>query len=126
MAPITGVAPDVGIGKGIKAFKWVGKLGKATKFQNHHVIPNQAYRLFRKELGQIGWHQNHVLNLKKLPVPFHGNHPAYNTYIIKEMNLLKRAGELNLSTMQNLQFEARQLINQAYKSGGTLNSYFVH
>ena len=63
-------------------------------------------------------------NLKKLPTRFHGNHPAYNNYIMNEMNLLKQSGNLNLKSMQNLQHKMRLMIGDSYRSGGRLNQYF--
>lgn len=95
-----------------------------TVFQKHHIIPNQVYKAFKTDLKAIGWKQNDMFNLKKLPVPFHGNHPAYNFYIMNEMNLLKQSGNLNLNSMQNLQLQMRLMIGDAYRSGGSLNQYF--
>jgi hypothetical protein len=77
--------------------------GGGTLFQKHHIIPNAAYSGFKTELKAMGWVQNNSLNLKKLPVPFHGNHPAYNKFIINEMRVLEKSGNLNLNSMQNLQ-----------------------
>ncbi len=68
--------------------------------------------------------EKNVWNLKKLPTPFHSNHPAYNNYIMNEINLLKQSGNLNLNSMQNLQHNMRLMIGDAYRSGGTLNQYF--
>jgi hypothetical protein len=95
-----------------------------TVFQKHHIIPNQVFKSFKTELNAMGWKQNNMWNLKKLPTPFHGNHPAYNSYIMNEMNLLKQSGNLNLNSMQNLQHNMRLMIGDAYRSGGTLNQYF--
>ncbi|WP_313491974.1 RHS repeat-associated core domain-containing protein [Sphingobacterium multivorum] len=97
---------------------------KATKFQKHHIIPNQVYKRFESEFVEMGWKQNDIMNLKKLPVPFHGNHPKYNTFIFNEINLLKESGKFNLNSMQDLQHNMRQMIGDAYRSGGTLNQYF--
>jgi hypothetical protein len=71
----------------------------------------------------MGWKQNDMFNLKKLPTPFHGNHPAYNNFIMNEMNMLKQSGNLNLNSMQNLQHNMRLKIGDAYRSGGKLNQY---
>lgn len=102
------------------------KLGAklTTTFQKHHIIPNQVYKAFKSDLKAIGWKQNDMWNLKRLPVPFHGNHPAYNGYIMDQMNLLKQSGNLNLNSMQKLQKEMRLIIGDAYRSGGKLNEYF--
>lgn len=72
----------------------------------------------------MGWKQNDALNLKKLPTPFHGNHPAYNKFVMNEMRMLERSGNLNLNSMQNLQKNMRLKVGDAYRSGGTLNQYF--
>jgi RHS repeat-associated protein len=93
-------------------------------FQRHHIIPNQVFNKFRAELQAMGWKQNDMWNLKKLPVPFHGNHPAYNAFIIKQMNLLQQRGALNLNNMKNLQHDMRLMIGDAYRSGLKLNEYF--
>lgn len=93
-------------------------------FQKHHIIPNQVYKGFKTDLKAMGWKQNNMFNLKKLPTPFHGNHPAYNNYIMNEMNLLKQSGNLNLNSMQKLQQKMRLMTGDAYRSGKTLNQYF--
>jgi RHS repeat-associated protein len=98
--------------------------GVTTVFQKHHIIPNQVYKTFKTDLKAMGWKQNDMFNLKKLPTPFHGNHPAYNNFIMNEMNMLKQSGNLNLNSMQNLQHNMRLMIGDAYRSGGTLNQYF--
>lgn len=72
----------------------------------------------------MGWKHNDMFNLKKLPTPFHGNHPAYNKFITNEMRILERSGNLNLNSMQDLQHRMRLMIGDAYRSGGTLNQYF--
>lgn len=102
------------------------KLGAklTTTFQKHHIIPNQVYKAFKSDLKAIGWKQNDMWNLKRLPVPFHGNHPAYNGYIMDQMKLLKQSGNLNLNSMKKLQKDMRLIIGDAYRSGGKLNEYF--
>lgn len=100
------------------------KVNTVTKFQKHHVIPNQIYKIFKSDLKSMGWKQNDMWNLKNLPSSFHSNHPAYNKYILNEMNILKQSGNLNLSSMKNLQHQMRIKIGDAYRAGGKLNHYF--
>ena len=106
----------------------VGKLGRlAVKgIQKHRVILNAVYKQFSKQLDNIGWYQNHGMNLKKLPAPFHGNHPAYNKYVINRMNTLMQKGQFNLNSMKQLQHEFRQEINSIYLNYNfqKLNHYF--
>jgi hypothetical protein len=99
-------------------------ISNKTIFQKHHIIPNKVYKTFKTNLKAMGWKQNDMLNLKKLPVPFHGNHPAYNKFIINEVRSLQSAGNLNLNSMNNLQQNMRLMIGDAYRSGSTLNHYF--
>ena len=106
----------------------VGKLGRlAVKgIQKHHVIPNAVYKQFAQQLDNMKWFQNHGMNLKKLPSPFHGNHPAYNKYVTNRMNTLMQKGQFNLNSMKQLQHELRQEINKIYLDGNfqRLNHYF--
>lgn len=104
-------------------FKLAGKSG-ATIFQKHHIIPNQVYRTFKTDLIAMGWKQNDMLNLKKLPTPFYGNHTAYNQYLMGKMQDLKNNGALNLNNMNDLQFQMRLMLGEAYRSGDKLNDYF--
>ncbi len=98
----------------------------ARKIQKHHIIPNAVYKSFKKELKSIGWAQNAGMNLKKLPTPFHGNHPYYNKYVKDQMLKLQEAGNLNIGTMQQLQYNLRQEINSIYltRPAPNLNYYF--
>ncbi|WKK59672.1 RHS repeat-associated core domain-containing protein [Sphingobacterium sp. BN32] len=115
-AKLTGEIAETGVEVAAKT--------STTVFQKHHIIPNQVYKTFQTDLKAIGWKQNDMFNLKKLPTPFHGNHPSYNNFIMNEMNMLKQSGNLNLNSMQNLQHKMRLMIGDAYRSGGTLNQYF--
>lgn len=84
-------------------------------FQSHHIIPNQIYEKYKTQFDDIGWNQNHSLNLKKLPVPFHGNHPAYNRFVTNKVVNLIEKNQFNMSNMQKIQFDMRQQINKIYK-----------
>ena len=110
----------------LAAVPLVGYIAKGAKlvktFQKHHIIPNQIYR----ELGLkkfSWWKQSHGLNLKKLPVPFHGNHPSYNNYVRLRIEEL---GPLNFDKLKKLQHELRQEINHVYlsKEYKRLNEYY--
>ncbi|MGZ3751541.1 MAG: hypothetical protein ACXVAU_09725 [Mucilaginibacter sp.] len=69
--------------------------------------------------------------MKRLPVGFHGNHPAYNTYVLKRLNALQvlNADDL-IKAVEILNIELRHHIRDAYKlhknTGGllNLNDYF--
>ena len=108
----------------------IGLLGKAgrlvTGFNKHHVIPNAVYKKFGNQLNNVGWVQNHGLNLKKLPTPFHGNHPAYNKYVTSRINGLINSGQFNMNSMKQLQHQLRQEINSIYLNGNfqRLNHYY--
>lgn len=73
--------------------------------------------------GRVG-NKMICLILRSYQNHFMAIHPAYNKFIIKEMNMLKQSGNLNLNSMQNLQHNMRLMIGDAYRSGGTLNQYF--
>lgn len=94
--------------------------------QNHHLVTHKAYKLFATELDAIGWNQEHILNKKKLPSPFHGNHPAYSEYVIERIAMMKEQGVLNLENMTKLQFEMRQTVNKVYLETHVqrMNQYF--
>ncbi len=98
--------------------------GGANAFQKHHIIPNEIYKTFKLDFKSIGWKQNDIWNLKKLPSPFHANHPAYNSYIKREILNLKALDNFNLNSMQNLQQQLRLMIGDAYRSGNTINNFF--
>ena len=112
-----------GIRQGVNVLDDVGSTSTRV-LQKHHIIPNEVYKSFKTDLKAMGWKQNDIWNLKKLPTPFHGNHPAYNKFVMNEMNTLQRSGNLNLNSMHNLQHKMRLMIGDAYRSGGTLNHYF--
>ncbi len=62
--------------------------------------------------------------LKKLPTPFHGNHPAYSNYVKERVENL---GTITLDKMKNLQHELRQEINDIYLNQPNferLNDYY--
>ena len=106
----------------------LAKLGRlAVKgFQKHHVIPNAVYKQFAQQLDNMKWYQNHGMNLKKLPTPFHGNHPAYNKYVSKQIDDLISQGKFDMKNMQQLQHRLRQQINRIYLDGNfqRLNHYY--
>ena len=96
----------------------------STIFQKHHIIPNAVYKSMKSEFQAMGWAQNGAFNLKKLPTPFHGNHPAYNSFVKNEIMNLRASGSLNLNSMGQLQQQMRIMIGDAYRAGGNLNDYF--
>jgi ABC-type uncharacterized transport system ATPase subunit len=56
--------------------------------------------------------------------PFHGNHPAYSDYVRERIQQLSDTGRLNNNELKKLQSDLRDKINDAKKSGDTLNDYF--
>lgn len=88
-----------------------------TGFQKHHLIPNAVYKKYGNELANMGWKQNHALNLKKLPTPFHANHGSYNRYVEGQIEALRSSGKFTLQSMIDLQHGMRQEVNAAYLGG---------
>ena len=105
---------------------WLAKkLGKTLKFQSHHLIPKAVWK--KHANGALKpFLRDGPLNLKKLPTPFHGNHPQYNIYVGRRIeNMIRRGnGAISKSQMQNFQKELRHSIRDAYNSGQKLNEYF--
>ncbi|MGP1994251.1 RHS repeat-associated core domain-containing protein [Zobellia laminariae] len=97
-------------------------LGKTLKIQKHHIIPKaifKKYPVLSKFLVRDGG-----FNLKKLPTPFHGNHPQYNEYVGRKIEQLIQSGNLNSSSLKSLQGQLNGTLNKAYDSGLKLNDYF--
>lgn len=86
-------------------------------FQKHHVIPNKVYKEFAEEFRDIGFKQDVGMNLKRLPTPFHGNHPAYNRRVRQGILDLKGKRQLTPEGIQDLQHQLRQEINDIYLNG---------
>lgn len=68
---------------------------------------------------------NGGFNLKKLPTPFHGNHPQYNKYVAKQLGNLKVVSEGSINALQK---DLNSMINAAYDNykltGENLNEFF--
>ncbi|MCO6164495.1 RHS repeat-associated core domain-containing protein, partial [Flavobacterium sp. NRK F7] len=98
-----------------------------TKIQKHHVIPKAVYKKLADKLGEY-MKLNGGFNLKKLPTPFHGNHPQYNDYVMGRIEDLIRNNKINETSIKSLQKELSTMINSAYdnykKTGQNLNDYF--
>lgn len=97
-------------------------LGKTLKIQQHHIVPKaifKKYPVLSKFLLRDGG-----FNLKKLPTPFHGNHPQYNKYVGNKIEQLIQNGNLNSNSLKALQKDLNGLLNKAYDSGLKLNDYF--
>lgn len=97
----------------------------------HHIIPNQIYREFSKSFDKIAdYAQNiskkakDVTNLIDLDKPFHGNHPKYSDYVREQVKDLVDNNNLNLKNIRKLQDEFLGHIDDALKSGKSLNDYF--
>ncbi|SDD44111.1 DUF6443 domain-containing protein [Niabella drilacis] len=105
-----------------------GKMFRRAKavFQKHHVIPNKIYREYEQVLSSAGWVQDAGINLKKLPTPFHGNHPAYSRRVKQGVEQLIQNNNLNKQSLMQLQHELRQEINSIYLNGGykRMNDYY--
>src|SRR5690606_20040829 len=95
-------------------------------FQKHHVIPKAVYKEFGGALKGMGFARDAGVNLKKLPTPFHGNHPAYSERVRQGIQGLIDKGNFDLNGMQKLQHDLRQEINDVYLNGGVerLNDYY--
>jgi len=98
-------------------------LEKILKIQKHHIIPKGVYKNYKAALSPF-MKLNSGFNLKKLPTPFHGNHPQYNEYVGKLINQLGAKGNINAGSLRNLQKQLSKEINRAYDSGMKLNDYF--
>jgi RHS repeat-associated protein len=112
-----GALPVVGV-----AVRW-GKL----LIQAHHVIPKQLIKQF--VLKQVtGFAADGLRNIKRIPFPFHGNHPAYTKYVRRQLNELRDAGTLSLKEIHKLQNHLKKEIRNAWRihkqGGGNLNDYF--
>jgi len=103
-----------------------GWAATAVKIQKHHIIPKAVYRDAAKAI-QNAIELNGGFNLKKIPFPFHGNHPQYNIFVTNQLNNLK---DISPGSIQNLQKDLNSLINTAYDNykatGGAenLNEFF--
>ena len=91
--------------------RWVDIFG----LQLHHIIPQAVWkninRTYNNALKNLNGYVQNVTkkaldksNLKELPTPFHGNHPAYNKYVQEELvKLIGDDGILSLSSVKDLQ-----------------------
>jgi RHS repeat-associated protein len=91
--------------------------------QSHHVIPKAVYKEFANDLVGI-IKKNGVDNLMDLPVPFHGNHPQYSTYVKNALQNLKDKANITPASIEALQGQLRGMIDDALQSGQKLNDYF--
>jgi len=126
-AALSGASAIPLAGYGATAIKMERRAAKAIqKIQKHHVVPNAVEKTFRKDLKAIDWKQNGGNNIKRLPTPFHGNHPAYNKYVTDKMNKMRRDGNMTSESMRKLQDDLRQEINDIYlnKKSEKLNDYY--
>jgi RHS repeat-associated protein len=103
-----------------------GDLAKLVKIQKHHIIPKAVFR-DAGEAIQNAMELNGGFNLKKLPAPFHGNHPQYSEYVGNQLNAIRNAG-VTPGSIQALQKNLNGMINDAYDNykatGQNLNDYF--
>jgi len=111
------VMPEIPVGPG-----GVGTLRSGIR-QIHHIIPRAVFRDLKGLLKPL-MSLNSKANLKKLPVPFHGNHPQYSTFVRNRIIELRDAGKLTAQSISNLQKDLRVMINEAKSSGKKLNDYF--
>lgn len=91
--------------------------------QSHHIIPKAVYREMAGDLAGL-MKRDGIKNLIDIPVPFHGNHPQYNKFVKNELENLKRNGLLSSGSIEALQGNLRNMIEDALKSGDKLNDYF--
>ena len=102
----------------------LGDLAKLIKIQKHHIIPKAVFRDASDALKKA-IDLNGGFNLKKLPTPFHGNHPQYNIFVTNQLNAIEN---VTSGSIQTLQKNLSGMINQAYDNykvtGQNLNDYF--
>jgi len=122
--PVIGITPDIGLGGGLKSTgrSLAKNLGKKLTIQKHHIIPKAIFKKY-PVLGRYILRDG-GFNLKKLPTPFHGNHPQYNKFVNNKIEQLIQNGNLNPKTLKSLQKNLNSLLNTAYDSGMKLNEYF--
>lgn len=105
----------------------VGYLATAIKIQKHHIIPKAVYKK-AGALVQEAMELDGGFNLKKLPFPFHGNHPQYSNYVTEQLNEMVRNGNVSPGSIKTLQKNLNGMINQAYDNykatGENLNDFF--
>ena len=87
-----------------------GKMLRKVGIQVHHVIPNAVFRSLASKFP-VEWAQNAGVNLKRLPTPFHGNHPQYNRYVTEKIQELLKLGKFDLNDANDLIHDLRQEIN---------------
>jgi RHS repeat-associated protein len=123
---LASVVAKSGLGKAVaaggkKTFAAVGAFFGFT--QKHHLIPNQIHKLYRDSFNASKWWQNHADNLMRLPIPFHGNHPAYNHYVQTQFqNLLERFhGNIPLDELIKMQTRFRDDIERIMKNYPSMN-----
>lgn len=102
----------------------VGWGAMAVKIQTHHIIPKAVYREAGDALKKV-IDLNGGFNLKKIPFPFHGNHPQYSKYVTRR---LEQLSDISPGSIKALQKDLNSLINNAYdnwkSTGENLNDYF--
>ena len=103
-----------------------GYAANAIKIQRHHIIPKAVYRDAGDAVKSV-MNLNAGNNLKKLPTPFHGNHPQYNIFVRNQLNAIRKDG-VTPGSIQTLQKNLNGMINNAYDNykatGQNLNDYF--
>lgn len=101
----------------------LARVAKLIKIQKHHIIPKAIFKKNKALLAPF-MRLNAGFNLKKLPTPFHGNHPQYNTYVGNQIQGLISRGSLSAKSLRGLQKSLNTQLNKAYDSGIKLNDYF--
>ena len=122
-APLIGDLMTGGPGKK-KAASWLSQFLLKKAFHKHHIIPKAIWKKYSRVLKPFL--KNGPYNLKKLPAPFHGNHPAYNEYVGKQLEALiqQNGGQLTEGALRTFQHKLRLELGKAYNSGKKLNDYF--
>ena len=112
------------LGKG--AMTPLARLLKLYKIQRHHIIPRAVFKNSKyKGILSAFMKLNEGSNLKKIPTPFHDNHPQYNRYVSTRLDgLISSPGGLTKSKLDALNKDLRLMINDAYNSRMKLNDYF--
>lgn len=65
-----------------------------------------------------GYNIHHTQNLMPLSTPFHGNHPAYNNFVIQKISFMAESGPISMSQLVDLQGQLRAQINILQSPGG--------
>lgn len=111
-------------------------LKTSSNIEAHHIIPwKKCTNAVVQAAARVGFHPNMVQNgigLQKysrlIGSGLHGNHPAYDNFVLHRLNTFQRNGfspeSANTFLVNNLIPELKNLIIKAKNSNMNLNEYF--